>query len=108
MANDIPETLFYEATRIASKFQQEQRSLETKRSALEVQLRQVTAQIDSFNQATQRLTQFKSKCTTSNWACPDCWVRNNKVCSVVPIRGTDNEERFRCKSCGAEFAVPIG
>ena len=43
----------------------------------------------------------------SDLICPECFIDHGEETLLTPISSPDNLDRFRCRSCRAEFAMSV-
>lgn len=80
-------------------------SLQQEKFRIESRLRQIEAQNDTARLASQRLLNYEPA-IGSQLACPSCWIQDEVRAALVPLPGTDTEDRFECHRCKLEYEVP--
>jgi len=79
---------------------QRYRDLEAQQREIEAQQREIDEQLPSLQAALLRADKPIPK-----GCCPQCWIRDGEKIELTPIPSGDEDDLFRCHTCGTEFFV---
>ena len=53
-----------------------------------------------------RLLRANALKSRSDLICPECYIDHDEEVPLTPIGGDDDNDRFRCRTCDAEYETP--
>jgi hypothetical protein len=98
--------LIGEAKSFADGLKHRRIALEGELAEVERRRSEIMAQLDAAVAADARYDTFKPTIGGEN-QCPRCWMYDGERASVRPIRGTSDEDVFRCNRCERTYSYPF-
>jgi hypothetical protein len=102
----IESVLKTEAEKIAANLKYRDAALEAEQFDLEKKLADIKVKRDAIRGAPERLLKFQFKIGTE-YQCPRCLIEHDRSSALITANGTDHEDVWQCRKCGADFAIPF-
>ena len=93
------------ALETANAIARRRQELSKKSLDLEVQLKELAAQIEIADRQIGRGPEYRPT-RGGELQCPICWVREGELADLRPINSEEERDKFECGRCREEFEMP--
>src|SRR5262249_47081075 len=91
---------------VAKEVQRRWADVQQELRGMQARMAQMQTELQTAKLASQRALNFEFK-VDGQYQCPRCWVLDGVKSNIPPIPGGDRDDRFVCRTCFCEIAVPI-